>query len=75
MIKVELEKLLEDKQISLYKLSKDSGVPYPTLFNFLKNKTKGVNFDTIDKICTALDCKVSDLLEFENDNNKPTATA
>jgi putative transcriptional regulator len=27
-------------------------------------KTDGVKFDTLDKICKALDCKVEDLIEY-----------
>ena len=30
-------------------------------------KVKGVRFDTIEKLCRALDCRPGDLLDFEPD--------
>jgi len=65
MVKVILDKILEEKQISLYRLGKDSNIGYATLHNILKNKTKQISFETINKICIALKCNISDLIEFK----------
>lgn len=65
MIKIELENILKKKDISLYKVSKDTGIGYATLHNLLKQKTKGLTFETLEKICIVLECTPNDLLVLE----------
>ena len=70
MVKVVLNKVLENKQISLYKLSKDSGVEYSTLHRILNNKTKSISFKMLDKLCKVLKCSFNDLFEFKEDKTE-----
>lgn len=42
-----------------------TGISTSALNNLCNNKTSSVQFSVLDKICTALDCKVSDILSPE----------
>ena len=60
MIKIELEKLLEDR--SLYWLSQQTGIRWATLAAMNNGKAQRVNLEDIDLICDALECQPGDLM-------------
>lgn len=49
------------KDVSQYRLLKE-GISNSTLDRLKKNET--VTTDTIDKLCSILDCKVEDIIEY-----------
>ena len=63
MIKINLDKVLDKKGKSMYWLSKQTGISQYSISKIVKNKTSGIQFDTLEKICIALDCNISDVLE------------
>jgi putative transcriptional regulator len=65
VIRICLEELLEKRERSLYWLSKAAELPYPTLWRIQKGKVKGITFNVLERICTALECEASDLLAIE----------
>lgn len=67
MIIVKLNDLLDTHDKSLYFLQQKTGVSYPTLHRLSKNKTTSISFDVLEKICLALDCEITDLLEIKKD--------
>ncbi|MBE9550158.1 MAG: helix-turn-helix transcriptional regulator [Proteobacteria bacterium] len=61
-----------DVQLSLRKmkskeLAKIIGITEPNLSLLKSGKVKGVRFETLEKICAALDCQPGDILEYEPD--------
>ena len=64
-MKIILNKTLKEKNISQYKLAKETGIAASTLSNLCNNKTSSVQFSVLDKICEVLDCEVSDILLHE----------
>jgi len=64
MITNKLSMLMGLKRIKMSELSRLTGLEYRTIFNLYHDKTKGIDFDTIDKICWALECTPNDLLEY-----------
>ncbi len=64
MIKCRLSRLLGDRKMSILKLKRRTDLSYVTLQNLYHEKTTGVAFDTIDKICESLECNTGDLLEY-----------
>ena len=52
--------LSKEKGLSLTALCKKSHVGYSTLNNFIKDPSKTINLDTIDKLCSALDISFYD---------------
>ena len=57
-------RLIKSKNISAYRLSKDSGVPYMTINDLMNNKTTltKCNAETVYKIAKALDTSVEELI-------------
>lgn len=65
MIVFKLKQLLESKEKSLYWLAEVTGVTYPSLHKIINNKTSSIKLDILEKICVALECDISDLLEIK----------
>ncbi len=64
MIKCRLSRLLGDRKMSVLALKRQTDLSYVTLQNLYHEKTTGVAFYTIDKICESLECNIGDLLEY-----------
>lgn len=60
-----LKEYLDSRQITRYWLSKKSGVSMSAVENIYKNKTRRIDFSTLEKICSTLDCEISDILHLE----------
>lgn len=65
-----LQKLLIDRDIKKKDLQKMINVSWSTMSKFSKNQY--VSLEIIDKICAALDCQPSDLIEYIPDKEKQT---
>jgi len=61
--------------MKMSELSLQTGISKNALSNLYHEKTDRISFDTLDKICTALDCSVSDLLEHVKDEPGETHEA
>lgn len=77
MIKIKLKELLEEKGKTMYWLSKQTGVRPNTVSQWVNNeelsedkKVKSINLEVLDKICTALDCDVEDIIEHVKDHSR-----
>ncbi len=64
MIKCRISRLLGDRRMSVLELKRRTDLSYVTLQNLYHEKTTGVAFYTIDKICKGLECNIGDLLEY-----------
>lgn len=67
MITLTLEKLLDEKKITRYELAKRTGIKFQIIDNYYKNRVVRYDSYILDKICAALDCDVSDLIEYRSD--------
>ena len=65
MIKLTIDKKINQMNISRYELSKRTGINYPIIDKYYKNKVVRYDSYILDKICTALDCEISDIIEFK----------
>ena len=63
MIRLTLDKYLDDHKISRYDLAKRTGIEYHIIDKYYKNKVVRYDSYLLDKICTALDCGVDDIME------------
>lgn len=61
---MEINRLLHDKKMSVYKLSKDSGIPYATVNDICNGKTslEKCSGETIYKIAKTLNVSMEDIL-------------
>ena len=67
MIKITLDKALEYHNISRYELAKRTGIQYQIIDNYYKNKVVRYDSFILNKICTALDCRIDDIIKFEKE--------
>lgn len=67
MIKNKLSEILGRKRINKAELSRFSGVSYSSVKSIYYNKTKGIEFETLDKLCNFLQCTPNDIFEFTPD--------
>jgi putative transcriptional regulator len=57
-----LDELLAEKKISRYELAKRTGVTYPTIDSYYKNKVLRYDTEVLLKICMALGCEIGELI-------------
>jgi putative transcriptional regulator len=67
MIRLTIDKQLEKSGITRYELAKRTGIRYAIIDNYYKNKVVRYDSFVLDKICFALSCDVSDLIEYVKD--------
>lgn len=67
MIVVNLDVMMAKRKMSLNELSDKVGITLANLSILKNNKAKAIRFSTLDAICKALDCKVEDIIAYEED--------
>ena len=71
MIISNLAVLLSERKLKVADLVRSTGINKSTLHKLYNDESARIDFETIDKICIALDIEVGDLLIFKkNDNNQ-----
>ncbi len=58
---------MKQKGFSTYKLREKCGIDSKTIRRLKANEN--IETKTIDKICSALNCRIEDIVEFINDDN------
>lgn len=67
MIKVRLSELMGLHKVKSFSyLEKETGITRKTLTKLYDGEGKGIDYDTLDKLCRYFQCGVGDLLEFED---------
>lgn len=64
MVKLTLDKQLAKSEITRYELSKRTGIVYHTIDSYYKNQIVRYDSYILNKICEALDCEISDIIEY-----------
>ncbi len=67
MIQVNLDVMMAKRKMSLSELAARMDITLANLSILKNNKCKAIRFSTLDAVCRALDCQVSDILEFVED--------
>lgn len=62
MVYLNIEKLLAKKKKSKYWLVENMQSDYQTINAMINNETKGIKFNTIEKLCKLLECTPNDLI-------------
>jgi putative transcriptional regulator len=68
MIVVQLDVMLARRKMRSKELAARIGITEPNLSLLKSGKVKGVRFETLGRICEALDCQPGDLLEYRPDD-------
>ena len=64
MVKLTVDKYLDSHSITRYELAKRTGIRFQIIDNYYKNKVVRYDSDVLDRICQALECDISDLVEY-----------
>ena len=64
-VKVKLDEIMSKREINCGELAKQIDIPAPDLSLLKSGKAKAIKFTTLEKLCNALECEVSDILVFE----------
>ena len=71
MIISNLAVLLAERKLKVADLVRSTGINKSTLYKLYNDESVRIDFETIDKICIALDVEVGDLLVFKkNEGNQ-----
>ncbi len=68
-IRIKLDELIEKSGISKNKLSHKAEMQHTQLNNYCNNQITRLDIDVLARICTVLNCSISDLLEFVPPND------
>lgn len=64
MIKNKFSIILGEKRMKVADISKHTGISNNTLYKIYHNKSRGIDFETLDKLCWALECNSQELFEY-----------
>lgn len=67
-IRVQLDRILLDRRMSLTELADRVGVTLANLSILKTGKARAIRFSTLEAICGALKCQPGDLLEYQPDS-------
>lgn len=67
-IKFNLKKTLAIKEMTQKQLAETTGIRPPTISAICLGTAKHIPVDVLDKICTALGCQTTDVVEYIDDD-------
>ena len=68
MVKLTIDKYLKERGITRYELAKRTEVKFQTIDRYYKNRVVRYDSYILDRICKALDCSLSDIIEYVKDD-------
>ncbi|MEC1768271.1 helix-turn-helix domain-containing protein [Schinkia azotoformans] len=70
MIKVNLSRIMGEQRLKIVDVATMTGLHRNGITRLYNEETDGIKFDTLDKLCKALNCKTEDIIEFIPDTEK-----
>lgn len=70
MIRLTVDRYLDSHGITRYELAKRTGIRFQIIDKYYKNKLVRYDGYVLDQICQALDCDITDLIEYKPDSKK-----
>lgn len=67
MVRLIIDKYLNENGITRYELAKRTGIAYPIIDKYYKNTVVRYDSYVLDKICTALGCDITNIIEYKKD--------
>ena len=66
-VALKLDEFIMKSEISKYRLSKNTGINFQIIDKYCKNKVNRYDKYTLSRICEALSCDISDILELKEE--------
>ena len=70
MIEIQVDELLSKQSRTFYWLAKETGISHTTLWRLKKGRARGINFDTLEKICRSLNCQPGAVLKLADEKKR-----
>lgn len=70
MVKIVLKDILKKKKKTKYWLCKKTNGTFQSLNKLINNEASAIYFDTIEKVCIALECEPGDIIKLERNINE-----
>ncbi|MBE6592293.1 MAG: helix-turn-helix transcriptional regulator [Ruminococcaceae bacterium] len=67
MVRLIIDRYLDKCGITRYELAKRTNVKFQTIDRYYKNRVIRYDSYILDRICVALDCSLSDIIEYVKD--------
>jgi DNA-binding Xre family transcriptional regulator len=64
MIIFRLDKVLQKRGWTAYRLAKESGIHPSVLSKYVNNQVREISLETLDAMCKTLACRAGDLIEY-----------
>ena len=74
-IKLNLDRMLLERRLTLTELADRVGITLANLSILKTNKARAIRFSTLDALCRQLNCQPADLLEFVDDGPAAPTTS
>ncbi len=68
MVKLIIDKYIDSRGITRYELAKRTEVKFQTIDRYYKNRVVRYDSYILDRICSALDCSLTDIIEYTPDD-------
>ena len=68
MIKSNFHVLLAEKRLRVADVARATGLSKTTLHKLYNEQSSRIDFETLDKLCTFLNCSVEDILEHKKED-------
>lgn len=66
MLQLRVDELLKERNKSIYWLSSETDITYPSMLKIVKRQTNAIKLDNLANICKALNCSPAELFEEVN---------
>ena len=67
MVRLTIDKMLEKRGITRYELAKRTEIKFQTIDRYYKNRVIRYDSYILDRICSVLQCDISDIMEYQKD--------
>ena len=67
MVRLTIDQYLEKCGMTRYELAKRTEVKFQTIDRYYKNRVVRYDSYILDRICTALDCRIENIIEYSRD--------
>lgn len=66
MVRLTIDRILKERGMTRYELSKRTDIKFQTIDRYYKNRVVRYDSYILDRICAVLECNVCDVLEYTN---------
>ena len=71
MVRLTIDRYLSKHGITRYELAKRTDIKFQTIDRYYKNRVVRYDSYILDRICVALECDLSDIMEYVKDDEAP----